>query len=186
VFAFVHLWGIEGAALAWTFRNILDAALLFTASARLTATGAAAGPATAPRRELRLYANTVPHTTQKASRSCISCHADPFTLGLGTGALDLTGETLRFTPAIPAASAPGLAADAWAGLFPASPAPGTRTGARSLDAEEQRRALRAGACLLCHDARAAIWATFPAALARLARGDAPTCRGRVTPWMVAP
>ena len=38
VFSFVHFWGIEGAALAWTVRNILDAALLFTASARLTAT----------------------------------------------------------------------------------------------------------------------------------------------------
>lgn len=136
-----------------------------------------------PRRALRLYANIAPHTTRKQARSCASCHSDPFTLGLGTGTLDLAAATPRFTPAAPAEDAPGLAADAWVGLLPAAPSPGTRVGARSLDAAEQRRTLTVGACLACHDAAATLWAGFPDALARLAHGDAPACEGRVWGWM---
>jgi O-antigen/teichoic acid export membrane protein len=36
VFLLVHLWGIPGAALAWTFRVSFDAVLLFAASAKIT------------------------------------------------------------------------------------------------------------------------------------------------------
>ncbi len=43
VFAFVHAWGVPGAALAWTIRVTLDAVLLFWASARLTADARAQG-----------------------------------------------------------------------------------------------------------------------------------------------
>lgn len=136
-----------------------------------------------PHRALRLYANIVPHTTRKQARSCASCHTDPFTLGLGTGTLELAADAPRFTPAAAAADAPGLAADAWVGLFPAAPSPGTRVGARSLDAAEQRRTLTVGACLACHDATAPLWTSFGDALDRLARGDAPACTGRAWPWM---
>jgi len=138
------------------------------------------------RRALRLYANVVPHTTRKAPRSCASCHRDAFALGLGTGSLELDGETARFTPSSPASGAPEMASDAWVELFPAEAAPGTRVGARSLDAAEQRRVLRVGACLACHDAAAPLWARFPSALDRLERGEAAGCEGRFGSWMRGP
>lgn len=39
-----------------------------------------------------------PHTTQKQSRTCIDCHFNPQTLGLGAGNLDFKNNTITFKP----------------------------------------------------------------------------------------
>lgn len=99
--------------------------------------------------EVRRFSLLDPHATRRTARTCVACHRDPTALGLGTGSLDV--ETLRFTPAHPAAGKPDLAADGWVPLFPEAPGQGTRLGNRSFDEEEQRRILRIGACLACHE-----------------------------------
>ncbi|MCC6622517.1 MAG: hypothetical protein IT385_14730 [Deltaproteobacteria bacterium] len=137
-------------------------------------------------RPLRLHALIVPHTTRREARACTSCHADAIALGLGAGALDLTGDAVRFTPVHLDPTVPGESAarDRWVALFPEAPGQTTRVGGRSLDAREQRRVLTVGACLACHDAAHALWrGPFGPALDRLARGGAPACAGRVTAWM---
>lgn len=146
--------------------------------------------APSPTRSLRLHAAIVPHTTQREARTCLSCHADALALGLGEGALDLTGDAVRFTPTRPDPAAPTLAVavalDRWVALFPDAPGTTTRTGGRSLDASEQRRVLTVGACLGCHAAADHLWSSpFARGLDRLARGDAPSCRGRFAPWMTS-
>lgn len=97
----------------------------------------------------RRFALIDPHSTQRRARTCADCHASPVALGLGTGALDAA--TFRFTPTTPVPGFPGLAEDGWTTLGAATPGEGTRVGARSLDAAEQRRILRVGVCLTCHD-----------------------------------
>lgn len=89
----------------------------------------------------RLYAPASPHTTARAGRSCAGCHLDPVALGLGSGRLIVASEGVSFSPEADAG---------WVSLFPATPAVGTRPGFRSLDAEEQLRMLRVGACVNCH------------------------------------
>jgi len=134
-------------------------------------------------RAVRLHAVIAPHTTQREARSCASCHVDPIALGLGAGALDLTGDEVRFEPAA-RRPAPFDGGEHWVTLFPAEPGRTTRVGGRSLDAAEQRRTLTVGACLACHGASDALWSTpLGPALDRLARGEAPSCRGRVAAWM---
>jgi len=44
------------------------------------------------------YAAWDPHTTQKESRTCVDCHFNPQTLGLGAGKLDLKDNNITFTP----------------------------------------------------------------------------------------
>jgi hypothetical protein len=44
------------------------------------------------------YASWDPHTTQKHSRSCIDCHFNPQTLGLGAGILDIKNNEIIFKP----------------------------------------------------------------------------------------
>lgn len=109
--------------------------------------------------EVRRFALLDPHATRRPSRSCVDCHRSAVALGLGTGALDV--ETLRFTPARPVAGSPGLADDGWTTLLAVTPGVGTRVGARSLDASEQRRVLRVGVCLQCHAAMDPVWGAAP-------------------------
>ena len=100
----------------------------------------------------RLFAVLDPHTTRKASRSCASCHSSGAALGLGTGTLEWgADETPRFAPTQPVPGRPELATDGWTTLGAAEPAPGTRTGVRSLDAAEQQRVLAVSRCLPCHE-----------------------------------
>lgn len=111
--------------------------------------------------EVRRFALLDPHATRRTSRSCIACHREPAALGLGTGLLEL--ETLRFTPALRVADQPALAVDGWTTLLPDEPALGTRRGNRSFDATEQRRVLRVGVCLSCHETAAdPLWTALPA------------------------
>jgi hypothetical protein len=131
----------------------------------------------------RLFSPIEPHTTAATGRSCASCHNDPLALGLGRGTLRLEGprwvfeaeeETLR----------DGLPADAWTGfLEPPRARSTTRSDARPFTAEEQRRILRVGACITCHEPTAGevqrIYRSFPEALARVS----PRC---LVPWPPRP
>lgn len=124
--------------------------------------------ATDPPRTVRRFSLLDPHTTARRARACADCHRDGRALGLGTGTLD--PEALTFSP---------RADDGWTTLGAASPGEGTRVGARSLDAAEQRRVLRVGVCLRCHDGGEALWSDFAAARARRP-GSA--CRGPTGWW----
>jgi hypothetical protein len=102
----------------------------------------------------RLFSPVEPHTTARAGRSCASCHSDPLALGVGRGVLRLEtegGTRWTFEPELEAAR-DGLPADAWTGfLEPPRPRSTTRSDARPFTPEEQRRILRVGACLACHE-----------------------------------
>jgi len=104
----------------------------------------------------RLYARVEPHTTQRESRSCVSCHNDPEALGYGRGLLELRRDgTGRghwvFLPEAPLSAADGLPADAWIPfLGTRSGRVSTRDDVRPFNVEEQRRILTVGACLTCH------------------------------------
>jgi hypothetical protein len=123
----------------------------------------------------RLYARIVPHTTRREPRSCESCHSDPMALGYGSGDLRYerteAGGRWTFRPAAGPASSDGLPSDAWIPFLGSqSGMVSTRDDVRPFNPDEQRRILRVGACLTCHDAasramRASVQ-NFDAALAR--------------------
>ena len=103
----------------------------------------------------RLYAKLFAHTVRRESRSCKSCHNDPVALGFGKGALRyvVAGNSGRwqFMAAEKASPHDGLPADAWTGFLQTRTGMvSTREGARPFTVDEQRRILRAGACLTCH------------------------------------
>jgi hypothetical protein len=102
----------------------------------------------------RFFSPVEPHTTTAKGRSCASCHRDPLALGLGRGTLRLETEgegRFAFDPAEEVLR-DGLPADAWTGfLEPPRPRSTTRSDARPFTPEEQRRVLRVGACLDCHE-----------------------------------
>jgi hypothetical protein len=102
----------------------------------------------------RLFSPVEPHTTSREGRPCRSCHNDPRTLGLGRGMLRLEKkDEVRWTFQPEQALAPdGLPFDAWTGYLELPrPRGTTRTDARPFTPEEQRRILRVGACLTCHE-----------------------------------
>lgn len=119
---------------------------------------------------VRRYARIAAHTVSREARSCTSCHNDPIALGLGRGTLRFTARgragAWSFIPAESLAT-DGLPADAWTGLARTRPA--ARDGSRPFSGDEQRRILRVGACLTCHDAGSVAMQRalddFPAALA---------------------
>ena len=122
----------------------------------------------------RFFSPVEPHTTAAGGRSCASCHNDPLALGLGRGKLRLESKGQArwiFEPAEEALR-DGLPADAWTG-FLESPRPRctTRSDARPFTVEEQRRILRVGACLTCHEPTAVeverIYRSFDHALERV-------------------
>ena len=95
------------------------------------------------------------------SRTCESCHNDPEAIGYGRGELryvrTAAGGRWSFTPASLTLPDDSLPADAWIPFL------GTRTGmistrddVRPFSVEEQRRVLRVGACLTCHDTRSRV------------------------------
>jgi hypothetical protein len=113
----------------------------------------------------RLFAPTAAHTTQRAARTCTSCHNDPVALGYGQGTLKFEPDVLspaaprpagrsgrwRFTPQQAALPQDGLPADAWTGfLATRSDQASTHEGARPFSVAEQQRILTVGACLSCH------------------------------------
>lgn len=137
----------------------------------------------------RLFAPADPHTTQKASRSCKSCHADPRALGLGSGRLERVAGQWRFTPDPRwlGAAGPrprprwpdGVPWDGWTTLAGTPLAGATRVGARPLAPAELHRVLEVGRCVACHDRYDdPIYRRFRGSLERLDQGLAPRCRAR--------
>lgn len=120
-------------------------------------------------RALRRFALLDPHATRATARTCADCHQGPTALGLGSGTLDPA--TFRFTPVQAVPGRPDLATDGWTSLGSATPGEGTRVGSRSLDTSEQRRVLRVGVCLGCHDgASIAAWPDLETAPRRCTQG----------------
>lgn len=101
-----------------------------------------------PTESARHYAALSPHTTG-AARSCASCHASSYAVGLGSSA-----------------------ADRW--VEPdADVARGPRGEVRSLDRATRARVLQVGRCLGCHEPEDAVFADYGASLdARLECPDA--------------
>jgi Doubled CXXCH motif (Paired_CXXCH_1) len=141
----------------------------------------------------RLYAPADPHTTQRRSRSCASCHRNTRTLGLGRGRAVVreTGrrqERWRFiadprppptaTHAMPIPAWPdGVPWDGWTTLAGTRLARATRPGARPLSPAELRRILDVGRCIGCHKRYDdPIYRAFAASLSRLASGQAHRCK----------
>jgi hypothetical protein len=107
----------------------------------------------------RLYARSFVHTIRRESRSCESCHADPVALGYGRGTLryDTKNGRWRFAPQEARSPHDGLPGDAWIGfLKPRTGMVSTRDDVRPFSVEEQRRILRVGACLACHEGGSAV------------------------------
>ena len=139
-------------------------------------------------RLVRLFAPITPHTIRRRGRTCASCHRDPVALGYGRGALEITVPAgPRPEPGQPAEKGPyrlrpryqalddGLPADAWIAVLDGSDTPAggraTRSDMRPLDVVEQRRVLRVGECLACHDGdERAIYGEFAAALEAMKPG----------------
>jgi hypothetical protein len=106
----------------------------------------------------RLHAPSSAHTTQKAGRSCKSCHNDPLAIGYGRGKLSysLAGKW-TFNPVYQNNKYDGLPEDSWIGfLQERKDQASTRVGMRPFNLAEQKRILTAGACLTCHDATSGI------------------------------
>lgn len=104
----------------------------------------------------RLYAPVEPHTTQKAGRSCVSCHNSSLALGYGYGKLEYLKAAgkgrWKFTPRFAANPNDGLPEDAWIGFMALRTKDvSTRANVKPFNIEEQRRILLVGACLTCHD-----------------------------------
>lgn len=101
----------------------------------------------------RLFAPTVSHTTNKNGRSCKSCHNNSLTLGYGKGELKLSENgKWSFKPSYRILSEDNLPMDAWIGFLQTrDKSSTTRETARPFTVEEQKRILRVGACLTCHD-----------------------------------
>ncbi len=103
----------------------------------------------------RLFAPSIPHTIQKESRSCKSCHNNPLALGYGRGKLVYKTETgkgiWKFTPTYEKYEEDNLPQDAWVGFLTEPKRNiGTRSNVRSFSLEEQKRILTVGSCLNCH------------------------------------
>ncbi|MCX8107029.1 MAG: hypothetical protein N3D80_14270, partial [Ignavibacterium album] len=101
----------------------------------------------------RLFAPTVSHATNKSGRTCKSCHNNPLTLGYGKGELKLSEDgKWSFKPTYKILSEDNLPMDAWIGFLKTrDKSTTTRENTRPFTIEEQKRILRVGACLTCHD-----------------------------------
>ena len=103
----------------------------------------------------RLFAPSVPHTIQKESRSCESCHNNSLAIGYGRGKLIYESRTGKgvwnFIPAYEKYEEDNLPQDAWIG-FLTEPKKniGTRKNVRPFNLVEQKKILTVGACLTCH------------------------------------
>ncbi|MCP5064022.1 MAG: hypothetical protein GY936_16390 [Ignavibacteriae bacterium] len=103
----------------------------------------------------RLFAPSVPHTIQKESRSCESCHNSSLAIGYGRGELnyEIKNEVgvWNFKPTYEKYEYDNLPQDAWIG-FLTEPKKniGTRENVRPFNLEEQKKILIVGACLTCH------------------------------------
>ncbi len=101
----------------------------------------------------RLFAPAAPHTTSKKGRGCKSCHYNPVALGYGQGAFHIENKKLVFEPKYESNINDGLPEDAWIGFLSEAKKNkfATRSNLFPLSVEEQKKILRVGLCLTCHE-----------------------------------
>lgn len=94
-----------------------------------------------------------PHSTQKTSRTCIDCHGDPKTLGLGEGILNRKRGEWVFRPTYDSARSglgTSLPIDGFCGLDGAPSEWGKGDRARPFNPQELARVMTVNPCLSCH------------------------------------
>lgn len=104
----------------------------------------------------RLFAPGVPHTISAQGRDCNSCHLSPLAIGFGRGTLDRYEKEgkayFSFTSVYENRPEDGIPEDAWINfLDDGTPPYSTRDYFRPFNVDEQKRILRVGVCLSCHD-----------------------------------
>jgi len=103
----------------------------------------------------RLYAPAFAHTITRESRTCKSCHSDPYALGYGRGKLVFSVNkgkgALSFVADYPRSKYDNLPEDAWIPFLGYRKNAATRQFARPFTIAEQKKILTIGACLNCHD-----------------------------------
>ena len=95
-----------------------------------------------------------PHTTQKQSRTCVDCHFNPASLGLGRGNLDYRDSNITFAPFFDSnrSGMPfGYPIDAFVSPEGKQFQSTSRKDARSFNRTELHRIVDAYRCILCHD-----------------------------------
>jgi hypothetical protein len=100
------------------------------------------------------YATWDPHTTQKQSRSCVDCHFNPQTLGLGAGILDIKDNNITFNPHYQSKE-DGLPVnypiDALVSKEGKQFQSFSRKDARGFNKKEVNKIIEAYKCIICHD-----------------------------------
>jgi len=95
-----------------------------------------------------------PHTTQKTSRTCVDCHFNPASLGLGRGNLDINNGTIFFQP-IYNSDKSGMPfkypLDAFVSVEGKQFQSTSRKEARGFNKTELNKIVEAYKCILCHD-----------------------------------
>jgi len=95
-----------------------------------------------------------PHTTQKKSRSCVDCHFNPATLGLGRGNLDVKDKKIIFKPFYNSRNSGmpfSYSIDAFVSENGKQFQSTSRKEARSFNKKELNKIVGAYKCILCHD-----------------------------------
>jgi hypothetical protein len=95
-----------------------------------------------------------PHTTREKSRTCIDCHSDTKTIGLGEGILHGNGENRVFRPTHNASDhGPGLSfpLDGFVTLAGNPLQTGSKNGVRPFNVQEIERVLSVDTCVGCHN-----------------------------------
>ncbi len=95
-----------------------------------------------------------PHTTQKTSRTCVDCHFNPATLGLGRGNLDIKDGNIKFTPiynSIQSGMPFSYPIDAFVSEKGKQFQSTSRKEARSFNKSELNKIVGAYRCIICHN-----------------------------------
>ena len=94
-----------------------------------------------------------PHTTQLKSRSCVDCHFNPITLGLGRGNLHIKNNKIIFNP-IYNSKLSGLPInyplDAFVDVHGKELQGVSYKGERAFNGKELKKIIAAYSCILCH------------------------------------
>jgi hypothetical protein len=103
----------------------------------------------------RLYAAGFYHTVTKKGRTCKSCHSDPAALGYGRGKIyfrEDSSDTWSFKNHYDNHKEDGLPQDAWIPFLKKGFKAGlSRNNIRPFSFDEQKRILKVGRCLQCHN-----------------------------------
>ncbi len=95
-----------------------------------------------------------PHTTQKESRTCVDCHFNPASLGLGRGNLDIKDGNITFTPiynSVQSGMPFSYPIDAFVSAKGKQFQSTSRKYARSFNKKELQRIVGAYKCIICHN-----------------------------------